>query len=197
MTQSLVTSAIPFELHRANDVEAKLKEFRPELLGKEGLIRIALRNKAYISCRSLWSVAMATLVFEMSAQDRQPSKEGKHEGQGTEVAIPERLDDHIRSLFADQIAKTILPLPERADSVHRNDNRFGLSAALGNSSIEALQTRPESDECVCPNCLQKIEGGKCYKINRWVQKLHHFISGFGTVSFAKNQPNFVVMPVNR
>jgi deferrochelatase/peroxidase EfeB len=70
MTQSLVTSAIPFELHRAKEVDAKLKEFRPELFGKNGLVRIALRDKGvhFMSITVVRGDAgePTYLVFEMS-----------------------------------------------------------------------------------------------------------------------------------
>lgn len=70
MTQSLVTSAIPFDLERADTVDAKLKEFRPELFGKDGLIRVALRDQGF----HFMSITVVRgdgkeptyLVFEMS-----------------------------------------------------------------------------------------------------------------------------------
>ncbi|WP_072642763.1 Dyp-type peroxidase [Rhizobium leguminosarum] len=70
MTQSLVTSAIPFEAKKADLVEAKLKEFRPQLFGKEGLIRTALRDQEvhFMSITVVrGDVGEPTyLVFEMS-----------------------------------------------------------------------------------------------------------------------------------
>ncbi|CCM80046.1 Dyp-type peroxidase [Rhizobium mesoamericanum] len=70
MTQSLVTSAIPFKFDRADRVDAKLKQFRPELFGKDGLIRVALRDQGvhFMSITVVrGDVGEPTyLVFEMS-----------------------------------------------------------------------------------------------------------------------------------
>ncbi|KWV48359.1 hypothetical protein AS026_01350 [Rhizobium altiplani] len=70
MTQSLVTSAIPFAVERADAVDAKLKQFRSELFGKEGKIRIALRGQGvhFMSITVVrGDMAEPTyLVFEMS-----------------------------------------------------------------------------------------------------------------------------------
>ncbi|MEX2697106.1 Dyp-type peroxidase [Rhizobium mongolense] len=70
MTQSLVTSALPFDAERADLVDAKLKEFRPELFGKQGLIRTALRDQGvhFMSITVVrGDVGEPTyLVFEMS-----------------------------------------------------------------------------------------------------------------------------------
>ncbi|MFW8643037.1 hypothetical protein ACOJBO_10850 [Rhizobium beringeri] len=70
MTQSLVTSAIPFDAEKADLVDAKLKEFRPQLFGKEGLVRSALRDQGmhFMSITVVrGDVGEPThLVFEMS-----------------------------------------------------------------------------------------------------------------------------------
>ncbi len=74
MTQSLVTSAIPFGIERADHVDAKLKEFRPQLFGKEGLIRSALRDQG-VHFMSITVVRgdigePTHLVFEMSVDGK-------------------------------------------------------------------------------------------------------------------------------
>lgn len=70
MPQSLVTSAIPFDRQKADLVEAKLKDFRPELFGDEGTIRTALRDQG-VHFMSITVVRgdigePTHLVFEMS-----------------------------------------------------------------------------------------------------------------------------------
>ncbi|TBB15029.1 hypothetical protein ELH48_36360 (plasmid) [Rhizobium ruizarguesonis] len=58
-------------------------------------------------------------------QHREPPEDGKHEGERTEVAISEGLDDDLVAFICNERLQAILPLAERANAVHCDDDALG------------------------------------------------------------------------
>lgn len=94
MIQSLVTSAIPFARDRADGVDTLLDTFRPELFGKNGAIRKALRGSRvhFMSITVVrGDVGEPThLLFEMS---------GDGEPEAVIASVAACLDGPIRQIF--------------------------------------------------------------------------------------------------
>ncbi|MFG1215254.1 hypothetical protein V5F72_10680 [Xanthobacter flavus] len=140
MTQSLVTSAIPFAHTRADSVDARLDTFRPELFGKKGAIREALRGR-HIHFMSITVVRgdvgePTHLVFEMSG-------DGEPEAVIASVAVG--LDGPILEIFD---AAGIVPAGGLKDVLSKHRVRTG----------QGLFDTPGLDFCGTPGMtVERIE----------------------------------------